>query len=371
MDFFKFVTEPGTPTLLTSGQMVDGYRSLEWVERYLEPSSFTLKAPATDDFQAELPIGTFVSHSRSDEVFLVEDHYIDDADEPMITITGRSFESWLENRIVGTERAHPATGEQKDYVMVTPDYTWNQAVTLIDQHVITCYYNSNELPYVQVAASVTGTGTQDEQSFPREGLHTTLMALLAVDNCGIKAIRPGRPGAGAVPSYITLRIHRGVDRSATISFSYHSGDITGAEYLRSSQPMKNVCVVTGKWVEVLVDQTAGKTLLNKRVMRLDATDIDERYDVAPAGATLTYVQNRMISRAKRAIAAQKTISLQNIEVASDAKRFVYGIDYGLGDTVMVRSNYNVAQKMRVTEYVEIEDENGVSAYPTLEELETA
>jgi hypothetical protein len=46
----------------------------------------------------------------------------------------------------------------------------------------------------------------------------------------------------------------------------------------------------------------------------------------------------------------------------------YRADYNIGDIVYVIGNYDIAQKMRVTEYAEIEDENGEVGYPTLSML---
>jgi hypothetical protein len=44
----------------------------------------------------------------------------------------------------------------------------------------------------------------------------------------------------------------------------------------------------------------------------------------------------------------------------------FRVDYNIGDIVYVVGDYGVSQKMRVTEYAEILDENGSSAFPTLE-----
>jgi hypothetical protein len=370
MDIFRYTPVPNSPFLHTNAEMVDGYREVEWIERYREPSEFKIKGMATDGLQKKLPIGSFISHTRSNELFLVEDHYIDDNDVPEITISGRSFEAWLDNRIIGTEVAHPAGEEQTDFVIGDEWYTWEQAVLLLIQHLLECYDNRNQLPYLQIIDTVTGTAPKQEATWPRVGLHSGLMTLLEVDNLGIKCLRPGVPGGGPNPAWSTLLVHRGVDRSGTVVFSYNSGDILGAEYLNSSKPRRNVCIVTSKWFEVVVDQSNNASALNRLIMNIEAKDIDERYTVEPvSGATRTALQNRMASRGRMALGKRKAISLQNIRTSPAAKVFKYGIHYDLGDIVMVRGNYGNVQKMRVTEYVEINGENGVEAYPTLEELE--
>ena len=64
-------------------------------------------------------------------------------------------------------------------------------------------------------------------------------------------------------------------------------------------------------------------------------------------------------------AAQKNIALTKAEVARNAANARYRVDFNVGDLIRVHGNYNEAASMRVSEYVEIEDGNGKSGYPTL------
>jgi len=43
----------------------------------------------------------------------------------------------------------------------------------------------------------------------------------------------------------------------------------------------------------------------------------------------------------------------------------YNVHYELGDTVLVKGEYDVQQKLRVTEYIRNQDETGETGYPTL------
>jgi hypothetical protein len=302
----------------------------------------------------------------------VEDYHISDDDDPTVTITGRGFESFLENRIVGSNKALPAVGEPKDVILDGDWYTWIQAVSLMARHTQASYLvdDKNALYDFEIQHNVPGTtGTKEERSIPRQGLHQAVVSILEVDNLGIKTLRPGKYSAAEDPAKSVILVHRGVDRSSTISLSYDSGDLEQAEYFYSNQKVKNCALVTSKWLEVLVDSSA--TGVSRRMMTLDASDLDDAYNSAPAaGATRDLIIARMTSRGKQAIAAQKNIALSNVTVSSTGQSRVYGTDYGMGDIVMVRGNYQEARKMRVTEYVEIEDENGNQAYPTLTELET-
>jgi hypothetical protein len=68
------------------------------------------------------------------------------------------------------------------------------------------------------------------------------------------------------------------------------------------------------------------------------------------------------------LAAQKETAIANAKIARNVKAYLYRKDFDLGDIITVLGNYDATSKMRVIEYVEIEDANGESSYPTLATL---
>lgn len=64
------------------------------------------------------------------------------------------------------------------------------------------------------------------------------------------------------------------------------------------------------------------------------------------------------------LASATKLTMMDITTGRIPKKF--RVDYNIGDIVYVVGDYGVSQKMRVTEYAEILDESGSSAYPTLE-----
>ena len=73
----------------------------------------------------------------------------------------------------------------------------------------------------------------------------------------------------------------------------------------------------------------------------------------------------MQARGILALLSQNDLVLVKPELESNAESYVYRQDYNIGDIVTVIGNYGVQSKMRVVSYVEIEDENGETGYPTL------
>jgi hypothetical protein len=57
--------------------------------------------------------------------------------------------------------------------------------------------------------------------------------------------------------------------------------------------------------------------------------------------------------------------LTKAEVSKDTNQGAYRTDFNVGDIITVHGDYNETSVMRISEYVEIEDENGRTGYPTL------
>lgn len=88
---------------------VDNYSSLIWTERYSSNGDFELKSNDVAGMMAALPRGTCVALRESTVPMIVEDYKIDKPFQaaPVITITGRSYETVLERRL--SVRSLPAT----------------------------------------------------------------------------------------------------------------------------------------------------------------------------------------------------------------------------------------------------------------------
>jgi hypothetical protein len=116
MVFSPYTTEgPGDyhKDALEGAHIVPAIKSATWVERYRDAGEFTIVGSLSTEAEGYysirdvLPIGSMVSHIDSNEIMIVENHEIDenrDNNDIEITITGRSFETYLENRVVGQDR---------------------------------------------------------------------------------------------------------------------------------------------------------------------------------------------------------------------------------------------------------------------------
>lgn len=366
MDVFKF-NNPNFPTKMEHGELIEGLTSKMWVERYGPAGEFTFVAPLRTNIRTSLPIGTFVSHTETDEIMVVENHELKGkkGEDIEVTVTGRSFETFFENRIVGSNQNFPVTDIQPFHI--DNHYSWNHLVELIQKHILPKYLinDNNALDYISVTHTIEGTSPTGlfPLDYERGSLYEHIQKLLEIDNLGIKTVRPGTLDS----TNTSIIIHKGVDRSTSLVFSYSSGEIEDINYLFSNKNFKNAALVTGKWVEYIVEgPEAG---IDRRMMFVSATDIDEYFDVLPEGADLDLVKLALWVRGVDTLKIQNELTLKNAQIAKDSVKYKYKKDYDLGDLVGVSGGYltteTEATKMRIIEHVEAEDSGGRSSYPTL------
>lgn len=365
MDLFRFQPITG-PILLTQGKIIGNTKSIMWVERYRDAGEFIIKARLDSGVREELPIGTLISHVDSTDVMIVENHEISDAESPdlEVVISGRSFETFLENRIVGSNQNWPNAAPYPELV-VPSNYTWVQIVSLIEQQITTLHAidDNDALLNVTILHNVVGTGETFARVLKRTDLYSVVLELLDIEKLGIKTIRPGN-WSPQTPNLV-LQIHKGVDRTKEVIFSHDSGDIQNADYLWSNKNLKNAALVTGRWVEVIVK--GPETGYNRRMLFVDASDIDNSFSNAPVGADLTNVRNAMTVRGNQEISAHNELVISKAQAKGNLKKYVFRQDFDVGDLVTIDGEFDDKTVKRVIEYVEIEDENGESGYPTLSE----
>lgn len=81
-------------------KMVENYSSLIWTERYSSAGDFTLQTSEVASMMSLLPLETCLTLRESTVPMIVETHKIEKPknEAPVLTITGRSFETVLERR---------------------------------------------------------------------------------------------------------------------------------------------------------------------------------------------------------------------------------------------------------------------------------
>ena len=369
MELFKFNATTVDLTYLDSGELLSGIDSAMWIERYRDPGEFSITGKLSSGLLEKLPLGSFVSHSKTLEVMIVEDHQLDEDDEtdPEIEITGRSLESFLEHRIVGMNQNWATPPALLAEYVIGAAHPAGQAVTLINDHILPdlTIDDSDALNGIFAYTELGSGGPWDAFVIKRGTVHERALELLSVADLGIRVVRRNSFGNWGVSDFTAFVVHAGVDRTDAVIFSKLHGDIRSAQYLWSNRREKNAALVVGRYVETPV--YLGPTGYARRMMVVDGSDLDDYLSDAPTGAERTEIINKMIIRGQLVLNAQNQVNLTRADISKNAQ-YQYRKDYDVGDIITINGNYGETAFARVVEYVEIEDENGESGHPTLELL---
>ncbi len=301
-------------------ELVEGYSSCIWTERFAAPGEFKITTPHIDAMRALLPEDTLISHLDTREVMMVEDHVIEVNDDgvPELVITGRDLKTMLEHRYVESKYQkkrkmrcnYTASGglsvllwqafcnsTGKDVTRGDPD-PWDETdVSDTDYD----WNTLDPLPNVVVSDSVVDTEGVAKRWWLNEGvLGPQFWVFMNKYKIGLRVLRPVQDGGmfkvvtvdhtpladrgkvsqvnTDISTKLAFDLYKGVNRSedqATnpiVSFSTLQGELESPQYLWSKKDYKTIVEVISS---VGIGNQArpgegGWTGWKRRVTQLDA-----------------------------------------------------------------------------------------------------
>jgi len=361
MDIFRFNFE-GDPTELDFGEYINGITSVVWTERYAEAGEFEIQAPLSSNIRDDLPIGCLISHTDTNDVMIVENHEIKEQEnaESIVIVTGRGLETILEQRQVGYYLA-PNSWFIIEYLLAA-DIVCNQIVKLINDHIDPATSTADNYNGFRARTYLT-EGTSAERAIEKGDIYKRATELLPIDDLGLKVVRSSTE-AGTNWYNTDFVIHQGEDKRDRVIFSWKSGDLEATNYLFSHKKKKNAFLVMGRYIWLYVFDT-NITGYYRRQALVDASDIDGGYQADEITDPIrNSILSKMWARGQQELKNDTNIIITQTDV-SDITQWQYRRDYNIGDLVTLDANFGQIATMRVTEYTEIEDENGESGHPTL------
>lgn len=366
MDIFRL---NDTGTTWAEGTIINGLTTKLWSERYRSPGEFKFTAPPTKSIMDSLPLGALVSHTETLDVMIVESHEIIESQEkdPEISITGRSLDSFLEQRVATEDHLgfnNPMRdGSPSPYIFDQSSQT-AQIRALIRSGIQEGYVARSvfALPHTVVTIRIGDLSFEEEREVKRGPLYDAVMDLLAEMDAGLKIERPN-----GTKTDIHWVVHDGDKVLDKVQFSHDAGDLEASRYFRTNKTDKNSAYAMASYGGIYWGEagSTGASGLLRRVMYLDATDIKlNPIPNDPYGVVAARIEEMLTKRAKRVVKRRKKTDILEATVSKDS-RFKYRRDYNIGDLVWVLGNYDTSDIMRVVEYVESEDENGEKGFPTL------
>ena len=359
--------------------VIDGFGSIIWTERYYGDSEVELVVPATFDMVKKLPVGTFLGVDKSNEVMILETANIEKGN---LKATGISLVSWLNNRFIRVTEKH-----EDRYWMLEGSPGWILWTIVYNMCCQGSEYLSGAIPIGipdPQQLIIPGLELKDYDNdgdpvtigIPYGPVYDVLRDIATTYKLGIQITLESATDDGYI---LGFRSYRGLNRTTNqtvnplVRFSPQMDSLTDIKEIQSIAQLKTLVYSFAPSNPNELATVAGASGLSGtqytgfdlRALLVFADDITTD-QVGGDAATLLNILN---SRAHDALTEHPFIKTVDGEIVP-ANQFKYGIDYNLGDIIEVQGNSDVVQTSRVIEYIRSQDESGGErAYPTVAMLD--
>jgi hypothetical protein len=345
--------------------VVEGYNSCLWAERYSAWGDVEIVFPSDRPVRSLLKEGTQLGLDKSYRIMTVEDleEGVNDDGEEILTVTGRSIESKLDDRAAidpltlgGTEvkakwdlTGLPAALARKIFQdicvlgLLSPDDTFP-------------FYTAGTLLPAGTIPEPTDSVTI---SLDPDTAYNSIKKICDIYSLGFRMVR--NPDA----SQMFFEVYTGDVRTSAqtafpaMIFSPELDNLSNTKQLTSISQLKNVAYVIGKNGSTTVFATGVDpevTGFERRVLLVMADDID-------LAAGSPELEAALQQKGLEELSKYLKIFTFDGEIASNNLRYM--VDYDLGDIVEQRNADGFTTEMRVTEQIFVQDEEGERSYPTL------
>lgn len=362
-------------------QVIDGFNSIIWTERYYGDSAVELVVPITAEMIKALPTGTFLGLEDSDELMILETRTFD---EGKMKLSGISVLPWMNNRFVRSSASH----EDRYWYLEGTTPGWLLWAMIYYMAIDGDYLDGTipiGIPNPEIL-KLPGLGLNDydksgnslKVGIPFGPLYDAMKDIATTYEIGMKIVFD--PHA---PNPLGFRSYKGLDRTSTqtdnpvVRFSPQMDSLTDIKELESIAALKTLIYSFAPGLNPEegspdlrtapgISSATGPqyTGFDLRAKLLFADDITTDM-VGGDSAKLLEILN---SRAMDERTNDRYIKTVDGEIVPD-NQFEYGLHYNLGDLIEVEGNTGTVQTSRITEYIRSEDSSGEKAYPTVTGIE--
>lgn len=351
----------------TSQDIIDGYTSCIWTERFKDAGEFELLVPWQANLASDLKNYKYLTMSESNAIMMIENAVIDqeakDRGENLVRVSGSSIEAFFKLR---STTLYEVGGGANIIRNSTRAAAANYLVDITVVSNPSAVYN---LPGLSIAAPPS-VGVSSRLEIARGELLSSIRDILEPDNLGFRIVKK-YVGGVQHPGEIVFQVYAGQDWSGDGPSGYaqyrlYSPDddtLTDISSLESIAGYKNHARVLGAKTVATVYApgiSSSITGFERRTMVIDASDIGP-----DSTTTVAEDQVALQERGLEVLAAQEN-KYQNLVDGDLTQNDVAFQNLGLGDLLQIKNTYGVQNKVRITEKIWTSDENGAKRLPTFE-----
>lgn len=396
-----FILNPGSgvspsPHPYRGAQSISDYSSLVWTERFRDYGEFQINIPRSALSATRFWPGTLLGIQESDQVMLVETQRerVNSQGYLELILTGRSAESIIEDRVLWAPQGTTFTlARQYNDLDAALLYLWGAVLNDTTNDV---GYTVPRPTYISTGAKISDLILTD--SLPSNSgfyhkinvnpgqMGPTIRQFLIDGGFGLRCVRPpsnvqdiysvtvdpvNGPNKGMITrtrlagttTKLRFDVYAGVDRSImpptqdqAVFLSTEAGHLENVDVATTYREFVTSTVfgVDASTYYPAITSVAFDADFGVRQRFLDASSLVQGMTVAEHPPIISRAQQLYFqSHTNRAVLTA--------DVAQDMP-FAYGVDYGLGDTVMLRYK-DRTRRVLVNEYTRVDDHEGSRAYP--------
>lgn len=351
--------------LLRRTEVVDRYESLIWTERFSSAGEFELVLPSTPNFRSLFQPGTWLALSESFRCMKVEtsEDGRDDEGRRMIKVSGPSIElPLLEDRVAFNV---------KDDLVTNPKWTITNTPAAIARKVFQDICVTGILDVDDIIPFIAAVSILPDDTIPEPTdvvtieiepttVYSVIKQVCETYDLGFRLLR------NYDLSQLAFDIYSGVDRTSqqtalpTVIFSPDLENLTNTKRLETVAGVKNIAYV---YSNLGFEQVAALDI-DPNIAGFSRHVLVVKMDDFEAGTPAATVTSMMQQKGREELANARAFLGFDGEVTPHS-RYVYGVDYNLGDLVEQHGEDGMSSIVRVTEQIFASDSEGDRSYPTL------
>ena len=360
--------------------IIDGYMSLIWTERFYALGDFQLIMP-TNHPKAKLYLQygngfyttaeqiTYFQIDDSDTLMRVEYMSIDYSREngSTLTLTGSSIEVLLDDRVPWYDSSITTFNtEEGGTGMYGP--TVNDIITRLWNYNFNNDINNPDRNFSRIKwePKSSGVGLKEPpvMQWSNKSCYEIIRDILKELYCGVK-LRI----ASNYRFYIEIVPPQ--DKQNSVIFSPDNDTLVSSSFKKSLAP-KNIVRVfkqadqEGKANKKATAGEAGHTGIARREVSINADDVYQNTD---ANGNAVTISDEVMTYILKNYGEQQYWNyrlVNNVEAEINWDYYKYGKDYSLGSVVLIINEWDIRSSAIVTEYIRSWDDKGRSEYPSYE-----
>jgi len=349
-------------SILRRDQIIEGFQSFIWTERYSAYGDFQIVIQSTYPVRQLLLPGTRITRKNSDYVMTVDtaEDTTDDDGTRNITVTGKSLESLLDDRV-----AMPA--------LATLTTTPNWVLTGTPGNIVRAMFNAicvngalsqlDTIPFYTLG-TLRPAGNLPEPSdiitvtVAPDTLYNTMKSICDTYSMGFRLVKNADLGQIYFEVFMGNDLTSDQSLFSPVIFDPNMDNLEKITLLTSTALVKTVAYVfasNGNAVVYAPDADSSSTGSDRRVLLVNSSND------GVAGPALTAALQQ---EGLQALTSQREVFTFDGELPQNVP-FMYGTDFKLGDLVEERNSDGYGNQMIVTEQIFTSDDTGDRSFPTL------